>query len=123
MWASAPPLDVPAVPVTRPQAPPPATGLRSTDAAAGRFWVTIGALWLALCAWAWGGWGVSGDFKANTVDRAGAPQGDKIMVHGTEGFAVGRTLYILWPVVHPAPLGAGQPTARRAAVRPRRVCA
>jgi hypothetical protein len=85
--------------VNRRQAPPPATGLRSTDAAAGRFWVTIGALWVALCAWAWGGWIISGDFKANTLDRAAAPQWYKIMVHGTEVFAVLVTLYILWRFV------------------------
>jgi hypothetical protein len=83
----------------RVEAPAPATGLSATDAAAGRFWVTVGALWLALCVWAWGGWIISGDFAANKLDAGAAPGWYKVMVHGTEVFAVVVTGWILWRFV------------------------
>ena len=65
----------------------------------GRFWVTVGTLWLALAAWAWGGWVISGDFNANTLGRSQAPQWYKAFVHSVEVFAVVVSLYILWRFV------------------------
>jgi len=90
--------DLKHVPATA-EPPPASTGLRSTDAAAGRFWVTVGALWLALMVYAWSAWVISGDFKANTRGRAAAPEWYKVMVHSVEVFAVLVTLYILWRFV------------------------
>lgn len=83
------------------------SGPRATDASAGRFWVTVGGLWLALAIWAWGAWIISGDFKANTFGRAAAPHWYKLLVHGVEVFAVVVTLYILWRFVFRAKLRTG----------------
>jgi hypothetical protein len=91
-------------------APPPAVGLRSTDAAAGRMWVTIGAAWLALMIWAWGGWILGKDFKANHRGENAAPQWYKDYIHGVEVFAVLVTLYILWRFVIRGRLRTGRLT-------------
>lgn len=83
----------------RPLEPDAVTGPRATDASVGRFWVTIGGLWLALCIWAWGGWIISGDFKTNTIGRGSAPYSYKVFVHSVEVFAVLVSAYILWRFV------------------------
>jgi hypothetical protein len=79
--------------------PAPLRAPRANEASMGRFWVTVGTLWLALAAWAWGGWVISGDFNANTLGRSQAPQWYKAFVHSVEVFAVVVSLYILWRFV------------------------
>jgi hypothetical protein len=81
------------------EAPPSAAGLRSTDAAAGRFWIAVGAFWLGLMAWAWGGWIISGDFHANKLGAGAAPEWYKVYIHGVEVFAVIVTILILYRFV------------------------
>lgn len=92
-------------------APPAAAATpRAGDASMGRLWVAIGALWLALMAWVWGGWIVSGDFKANKLGSSVAPHSYKVFIHSVEVFAVAVTLWILWRFVLSGRLRTGSLT-------------
>jgi hypothetical protein len=76
--------------------PPAPAGLRATDASVGRAWVLNGGLWFGLCAFAWGAWVISGDFKQNTIGRSLAPDWYVTLVRCVEVFGLLVTLAILW---------------------------
>jgi hypothetical protein len=50
------------------------------QATVARLWITWGVLWLALIAYVWGAWIISGDFTPNTIGRSLAPDWYKITV-------------------------------------------
>ncbi|MGH3629742.1 MAG: spirocyclase AveC family protein [Sciscionella sp.] len=65
--------------------------------AAAWFWVLHGAAWLALIAYCWTMWVVSGDFKTNTIGRGGEPMWFVILVRCVEvGFGIIFTGWIVW---------------------------
>lgn len=99
-------------PAPRAGAEPPrrTSGLSSSDAAAGRFWVTIGALWLALMTYGWGAWIISGDFKPNKLAADRAPVSYRTFIYSVEVLAVLVTLYILWRFVVRGKLRTGSLT-------------
>jgi hypothetical protein len=56
-------------------------------------------LWVALIAYVWTAWVVSGDFKPNTIGRDAAPDWYRTLCYAVEIFAVIVTGLILWRFV------------------------
>lgn len=79
---------------------PPRPQVRTTPRDEGngaRLWVAHGALWLALIAYVWTAWIVSGDFTTNTIGRGDEPEWYVITVRCVEvffGVIVGA--WIIW---------------------------
>jgi hypothetical protein len=59
-------------------------------------WITHGALWLALIAYCWISWVVSGDFRPNTLGRGQEPSWYVVLMRGWEVFALVCTVAIVW---------------------------
>jgi hypothetical protein len=62
-------------------------------------WVIHGGLWLALIAYCWIAWVVSGDFKPNTVGKGQEPSWYVVAMRGWEVFALVCTAAIIWVFV------------------------
>ncbi len=85
---------------TTPRARELSTAPRDPQATGTRLWVAHGVLWLALIAYVWTAWIVSGDFQVNTIGRGQEPDWYVITVRCVEiGFGVIFTGWILWRFV------------------------
>lgn len=72
-------------------------------------WIVHGALWLALIAYCWTMWVVSGDFKPNTLGRGQEPGWYVILVHSVEVvFGIIITGWILWRYVFAPKIRTGR---------------
>ncbi|MHB8691168.1 MAG: spirocyclase AveC family protein [Solirubrobacteraceae bacterium] len=70
------------------------------QATVARLWVAHGVLWLALIAYVWGAWIVSGDFTPNTIGRGLEPTWYVVAVWIVQiGLGVIFSAWILWHFV------------------------
>ncbi|WP_067671516.1 spirocyclase AveC family protein [Nocardia miyunensis] len=83
--------------VTSPSAQPQSPPARDNQATIAKILIFHGALWLALIAYVWTAWIVSGDFKPNTIGRGLEPEWYVILVRCVEVvFGIGLGGWIIW---------------------------
>lgn len=88
--------------------PARALGFQPSGTAGTKLWIVLGALWFALCVYAWGAWVLGPHFVPNTIGRDLAPQWYVNLVRGVEIFAVLVTILILYKYVVKPKLVAGK---------------
>lgn len=89
--------------------PAPAAERPDSQATAAKLWVLHGAAWLALIAYCWTAWVVSGDFTPNTIGRGDEPDWYVILVRCVEVvFGVIVSGWILWRFVVAPKLRTGR---------------
>jgi len=94
--------------ITAPPARPPAQVAPRDEGAAARLWIAHGVLWLALIAYCWTAWVVSGDFTPNTIGRGEEPDWYVIVVRCVEVFfGLIVSGWILWHFVAKPKLRTG----------------
>gem|GEM_PF-854801 len=84
-------------PGTEPGAPSSAVTPRSSDRAVAICWILHGAAWLALIAYCWSAWVLSGDFTPNTIGRGFEPTWYVVLVRCVEVvFGIFVTALVVW---------------------------
>lgn len=83
--------------VLSPSARPQPAPVRDGQATVAKIWIAHGALWLALIAYVWAAWVLSGDFAVNAIGRGDEPDWYVILVRGVEVvFGVLLGGWIIW---------------------------
>jgi hypothetical protein len=97
------------VAVLSPPARPQPAAVRDEQATAAKLWVAHGALWLALIAYVWTAWVVSGDFAVNAIGRGDEPDWYVILVRAVEVvFGVLISGWIIWHFIVAPKLRTGR---------------